>query len=413
MDTTDDAGMANRLDQYFGRLGAHLKDVRKRESFAMYAFGILGDGERKSAEPIAARAAAEPVKLQTSRNHGKLLHFLARAAWDDHAVRLEATQYGLEALTKDEPVGPWILDDTGFLKQGKHSVGVQRQYTGSAGKITNCQIGVSLAVATRSQHLPIDFELYLPKSWTEDPELRRETRIPADVVFKTKPELGLGMIRRAVDDGIQGDIVLADSAFGDSSDFRNSLRDLGFDFGVGLHSTTKVVRLGSNGRPRGEHRSVERVAMAHGRKRFRNLTWRESTNNGAKRRLASRFAFIRVKTTHDDGLDLGDREPMWLVVEWPSTEPKPTKYILTTLPRRMSKKQIVRTFKERWRTERMYEDLKGELGLDHFEGRSFPGWHHHVSVVLACYAFVVAERSRAFPPSAGRSRSCRPLALAA
>jgi hypothetical protein len=131
---------------------------------------------------------------------------------------------------------------------------------------------------------------------------------------------------------------------------------------------------------------------------------------GAKRRLSSRFAFIRVKTTHDDGMALGDREPLWLVIEWPSSEPKPTKYALTSLPRRMSKKQIVRTFKERWRTERMYEDLKGELGLDHFEGRSFPGWHHHVSVVLCCYAFVVAERSRAFPPSAGWSRSSRPLA---
>ena len=132
------------------------------------------------------------------------------------------------------------------------------------------------------------------------------------------------------------------------------------------------------------------------KKKFRRFTWRE----GTRQPLRSRFAFIRVKTLHDDGIALADREPLWLVAEWLDGEDAPSKFILTTLPRRMSKKEIVRIFKERWRTERMYEDLKGELGLDHFEGRSFPGWHHHVSVVMCCYAFVVAERVRASPPSA-------------
>jgi SRSO17 transposase len=158
---TSEIAAAARLEQFFSGIGVHLKDRRKRESFAMYATGILGDGERKSAEPIAARACPDP--MQTNNMHSKLCYFLARSEWDDRAVRLEAARYAIAAVQKREPITTWIVDDTGFLKQGKHSVGVQRQYTGSAGKIANCQIGVSLAVATRSEQFPIDFELYLPR----------------------------------------------------------------------------------------------------------------------------------------------------------------------------------------------------------------------------------------------------------
>ena len=150
-------------------------------------------------------------------------------------------------------------------------------------------------------------------------------------------------------------------------------------------------------------------AVKLGRRAFRRLTWRV----GPGGKLSSRFAFRRVKVAHDDGTDAGDREPMWLMIEWPDGESNPTKFVLTTMPRHMSKKQIVRIVKERWRTERAYEELKGELGLDHFEGRSFPGWHHHISVVLSCYAFIVAERVRRFPPSAGRNAEANSIAVAA
>lgn len=398
---------AARLEQFFGRIDAHLKDRRKRESFAMYAFGILGDGERKSAEPIAARACADPS--QTNNVHSKLCYFLGRSEWDDRAVRLEAARYAVEAVQKREPITTWIIDDTGFLKQGKHSVGVQRQYTGSAGKITNCQIGVSLAIATSHDQFPVDFELYLPKTWAEDPALRAEARIPDDVTFKTKIELALQMIERAALAEIPGEIILADAAYGDSSDFRNAVRLLGFDFGVGVQSSIRVVRVDRLDRVRGETTTAGELAATLGEKAFRKVTWR----HGSKARLSSRFCFVRVKTMHDDGVSVADREPLWLVAEWPDGEDAPTKYTLTTLPRRMSHKQIIRIFKERWRTERMYEDLKGELGLDHFEGRSFTGWHHHVSVVLCCYAFVVSERVSAFPPSAGRGRRDGAIAVAA
>jgi SRSO17 transposase len=404
---TSEIAAAARLEQFFGSVGTHLKDRRKRESFAMYAFGIFGDGERKSAEPIAARACADPE--QTNNVHSKLLYFLARSTWDDRAVRLEAARYAIEAAQEREPITTWIVDDTGFLKQGTHSVGVQRQYTGSAGKISNCQLGVSLAVATSSEQIPVDFELYLPASWVEDPVRRREARIPDETMFKTKVQLALEMIERTVRNGIPGSILLADSAYGDSTDFRNAVRKLDFDFAVGVQPQLGVVRLDRLDRINAKRKSVAELVATLPKKAFRRLVWRD----GTRRKMRSRFCFVRVKTTHDDGIALADREPLWLVAEWPEGESKPTKFILTTLPRRMSHKQIVGILKERWRTERMYEDLKGELGLDHFEGRSFPGWHHHISVVLCCYAFIVAERVRAFPPSAAWTRRDRPLSIAA
>ena len=401
-----DAAAQARLDSYFAGITGLLKDRRKRESFAMYAFGLFADGDRKSTEPIAARTCGDPDEMQ--HTHDKLLHFLARSRWDDRAVRLEAARYGIRALEEREPVVAWIVDDTGFLKQGTHSVGVQRQYTGSAGKITNCQIGVSLAVATRGDHLPIDFELYLPENWTEDAARRASVRIPADVAFRTKPELALDMIARAHDAGLPGEIVLADSAYGESSDFRREVRALGFDYAFGIHGPTRVHPIDSRGRT-GAPISIEKLAARRRPSRYRRVTWRD----GSKAKLSSRFHFWRVKIAHDDGFPLDEREDLWLLAEWLDGESKPTKFHLTTLPRRMSKRDIVRTVKERWRTERMYEDLKGELGLDHFEGRSYPGWHHHVSVVLCCQIFIVAERARAFPPSARRARSHRPLEAAA
>ena len=402
-----DAAATTRIEAYFGEIGACLRDKRKRESFAIYAFGILGEGERKSAEPIAARACGDRTEVQ--HVHDKLLHFLAKATWDDHAVRRVAARYAIAAMSAREPVTTWVIDDTGFLKQGTSSVGVQRQYTGSAGKVANCQIGVSLSVATRTEHLPIDFALYLPTSWTDDPARCKAAKIPAEVKFQTKIDLALGMIERAARDGIPGNIVLADSAYGESHLFRETVRLLGFDYAVGVHAPTKVWVLDKAERRRGDPIGVQQLGIELGRGAFRRVTWREGTGG----KLSSHFCFRRVKVAYDDGLDPASHEPVWLMMEWPEGESKPTKFVLTSLPRRMSHKQIARLTKERWRTERVYEELKGELGLDHFEGRSFPGWHHHVSVVLCCFAFVLAERVRHFSPSAGWQEEDGPVGLAA
>jgi SRSO17 transposase len=404
-----DAMAATRVAEFFnGRIGRCLRRADHRASFATYAFGILGDGDRKSVEPIAARTCADDEACAKAHDH--LLHFVREGAWDDRRVRREAARYVVEAMSSREPVTTWIIDDTGMLKQGKHSPGVQRQYTGSAGKITNCQLAVSLSIATATEQVPIDMELYMPESWTSDPARRRAARVPDSLVFKTKIELAIDLIGRAVDDGIPGEVVLADSFYGRSHVLRDFVRFKGMDYAVAVDSDTHVWLLDDSGRHPDAVRAQD-LGMQLGRRAFRRITWRDGTRPHKK--LASRFAFHPVKPAYDDGSAPMLREPVWLVIEWPDGDERPTKFFLTSLRRRMTPKQIVGVIMERWRTERVYEELKGELGFDHFEGRSFVGWHHHVSVVLCCYAFVVAERVRAFPPSARRTRRGQTLAVAA
>lgn len=406
-----DAGAQGRLGQYVSAIGEVLSNKKRRESFAAYAMGLLSSAERKSVEPIAAMATADEESCDAC--HQRLLHFLGDSPWSDQAVRQVAARHAIDAMQAHEPIQTWTIDDTGFLKQGTHSVGVQRQYTGSAGKIANCQLGVSLSIATRSAHVPIDFALYLPESWVNDRARREECKIPDDVVFKTKEELALDLITRAVADGMPGNIVLADSFYGRSHVFRRTLRSLGFEYALGIKATQKMWRLDARERPMGDAKTAEHIARKLPRKAFRRVTWRDGAMPAPRGKLHSRFAFCRVKAAHDDGTGPDAREPLWLLIEWPDGEREPTKYALTTLPRTMSKKQLVRIVKERWRTERVYEDMKGELGLDHFEGRSFPGWHHHVSVAICCYAFVVAERMRHFPPEARRRSAHRSVPIAA
>jgi len=409
MDIQLDRDGQKRLVDFFAALGRILKHKRCIASFAIYALGLLSDGERKSVEPIAARIYPDPERC--SSLHQRLLHMLNDSPWKDHAIRRYATQYALSALPKDDPILSWILDDTGFPKSGAHSVGVQRQYTGTLGKVTNCQVGPSLTLATATTHLPVDFELYLPKSWLEDPKLRKKARIPSDVVFRTKPELGLQMIRRAVEDGLPRGIVLADSAYGNSSQFRKQLHEMGLHYAVAIDPQTKVFRLDCPEPVRDIAMDVKTLSWAFSvkPKRFRRLTWRQ----GTKQPLQARFVFCRVIPAHDDGTPLKERVPVWLIIEWVDGESRPTKFYLAHVPKEMSKQEIVRRLKERWRTERVYEDLKGELGLDHFEGRRYPGWHHHISIVLCCNAFVVSERARRFPPCAFGTQNTNAFVLPA
>src|SRR6266496_252150 len=398
-----DAAGVRRIEGYLARIGEVLGNAKRRASFAVYAMGLFGSAERKSVEPMAALVCRNPKKMDAA--HQRLLHFVSSAPWDDRAVRRVAAHYAIGAMVEREPVEAWILDDTGFLKQGTHSVGVQRQYTGSAGKITNCQIGVSLSVATRTEHVPVDFELYLPESWTDDPARRKEARIPDSIQFQTKPQLGIAMVRRAIADGLPRGVVLADSAYGSSSEFRQELRELGLDYAVGVVPQTAVLLLDAQSRCRGDPVSVRELAQRiEARGGFRRCTWRK----GTKQDLTARFALRRVTPAGANA----ERDVQWLLIEWRDGESEPANYFLATLPADITKRQLIRLVMQRWRTERVYEDLKGELGLDHFEGRRFPGWHHHVSVALCCYAFIVAERVRRFPPSARRALGHNPKLLA-
>jgi SRSO17 transposase len=396
-----------RLAGYFDRIGEILGHDRRRGSFAAYAMGLLSDAERKSIEPIAARSCAEVEQM--SAVHQQLQHFVTDSPWSDHQVRLGAARYAIEALTGREPIETWQIDDTGFLKQGTHSVGVQRQYTGSAGKIANCQIGVSLTVATQSEQLPIDFELYLPKSWTESRARREEAQIPEEVIFKTKVEQACEMIRRAVADGVPRGIVLADAFYGDEPSFRAAVRSQGLHYAVGIKSDNRVYKLDRPGRRCGEPVTVARLARSLPPRSFRRVTWRQGTDAP----LSGFFALQRVIPAYraaDE--DVTSRESVWLIIERFDGDDE-TKYSFASLPRSWSEKRLIRLLKQRWRTERVYQDLKGELGLDHYEGRRYSGWHHHVSVALCCYAFVVAERARRFFPPTRGSKAHRALTCAA
>jgi SRSO17 transposase len=391
VDIEIDRATEQRLRDYLDGIGDVLGTPQRRDNFARYAFGLIGDGDRKSMEPIAARAGASVAHMDAA--HQRLQEFITDSAWDDHAVRLAAARFALEPMTRTAVPWAWIVDDTGFLKQGKHSVGVQRQYTGSVGKVTNCQIGASLSIATPQDHVAVDFELYLPDCWANDPARRVEGKIPDDVRFKTKPQLALAMLRRAVKAKLPRGTVLADEGYG-NAEFREGCRKLGLDFAVAVSSTTRVWVVDALGRRHGdpvEARVLADRLAAEGA--FRKITWREGTAEP----LHARFAFMRVVPVADDGRDPRRRDRVWIVCEWRDDDAAPRHFHLATY-KRMPFVQLVQLIKERWRTERVYQDLKDELGLDHFEGRRFRGWHHHVSVALACYAFLVAERARRFSP---------------
>lgn len=391
-----------QLDEFLDGVGALLRDKRQRASFALYTMGLLNDGERKSMEPIAARLSGDPASCPAV--HQRLLHFVSSAAWRDQPIRDYTTRYAIDAMQTQAPVQSWIVDDTGFLKQGKHSPAVQRQYSGAAGKTANCQIGVSLVFANNISHVTGDFRLYLPESWAADRDRCRRANIPDEIEYAPKWCLALQMIEHAVESGIPRGVVLADCDYGNKTVFRDTLSALGLKYAVEIQSTTKARRLGARGKP-GERMTVREIGRRL-KPKLRRVTWRE----GTCATLQSRFARIGVLVDREDGVV---RAPEWLLVEWPEGESSPTKFVLSTTPGKISCKKLVRIFKERWRIERSYEDMKGELGLDHYEGRSFVGWHHHVTVVLACYAFLVAETVRSFPPSRARQADHHPLTDAA
>jgi len=384
-----------RLDTFIALIGDILGHRKRRESFATYAIGLMGDGERKSIEPIAARAVGDPRRVEAERQ--RLMHFIADSEWSDREVRLAAVRYAIEPINRRGPIDSWIIDDTGMLKQGTHSVGVQRQYTGSAGKITNCQMAVSLTLASQHDHLPVDVELYLPRVWTDDRSRRAEAKVPKNIRFKTKIELALDMIREATAANLPRGHVLADSFYGDVAHFRAGIRKLGLHYAVAVSNNITVWPATQSGTRDGEKIAVGDLGAQLPEGSFRRITWAQ----GTKAALSARFAVKRVIPCRNDGTPAAQREAVWLVIEWEDSQRQPTKYYFVSLPADTTRKALVRTLKKRWRTERVYEDMKGELGFDHYEGRSFPGWHHHVSVALCCFAFVASERAIAFSPGGG------------
>ena len=374
-----------------------------------YCKGLLLAGERKSIEPMAARL--DPTRVQPMRQ--SLHHLVAKAPWSDEALLEQVRNEVLPAMQKHGPVVAWIVDDTGFPKKGKHSVGVARQYCGQVGKQDNCRVAVSLSAATWSSSLPIGYRLYLPKEWAEDAARREKTEVPEAFEFQTKPEIALEQIRAALAAKVPGGIVLADAAYGINTEFRHGLTELELQYVVGVQSSMTVWEPGKQplpAKPRGrmgrpprllhrtpDHRpvTVKQLAMKLPSSVFQEVTWREGTD----RKLRSRFAAVRVRPAHRDYWKAAPHAEEWLLIEWPQGEEEPTKYWVSTLPPTTKLKALIKMAKHRWIIERDYEELKQELGLGHFEGRNWRGFHHHATLCIAAYGFLVAERNR-FSPSA-------------
>jgi SRSO17 transposase len=377
---------------------------------ALYCTGLLLPGERKSVEPMAARLAPENVR----RMHQSLHHVVSTAGWSDEVLLRRVRNSVLPAMTRKDPVVAWIVDDTGLPKKGSHSVGVARQYCGQTGKQDNCQVAVSLSVATWQASLPIAWRLYLPEIWAGDPERRNKAGVPEEIGFRTKLEIALDQIRQAIDDGVPQGTVLADPAYGNDTGFREALAAMELGYVVGVQSTTTVWLPGAGplspppwkggrGRPAyrlrrdAEHApaSAKQLALCLSAKRWKTVTWRE----GSRRPLGSRFAALRVRPAHRDHKLHQPRAEEWLLIEWPRDQAEPRKYWLSNLPASIALRNLVALAKQRWIIERDYQELKQELGLGHFEGRGWRGFHHHATLAIAAYGFLVAERSR-FSPAA-------------
>jgi SRSO17 transposase len=338
---------------------------------------------------------------------------VAKAPWSDEALLEQVQSYALPAMRKRGPVVAWIVDDTGFPKKGRHSVGVARQYCGQVGKQDNCRVAVSLSVATWNSSLPIAYRLYLPKEWTEDTKRLKKAEVPEEIEFQTKPEIALDQIRAAVAAQVTPGVVLADAAYGMNTEFRDELTKLKLQYVAGVQSSMTVWEPGKQplpARPRGKtgrpprllqrasnHQpvSVKQLAMTLPSSAFKEVAWRE----GAERELRSRFAAVRVRPAHRDYWKAEPHAEEWLLIEWPREEKEPTKYWISTMPVETKLKDLVKMAKHRWIIERDYQELKQELGLGHFEGRNWRGFHHHATLCIAAYGFLVAERNR-FSPSA-------------
>ena len=356
-------------------------------------------------------ARLDPDHVQPMRQ--SLHHLVAKAPWSDEVLLEQVRHQVLPAMQKQGPVVAWIVDDTGFPKKGSHSVGVTRQYCGQVGKQENCRVAVSLSVATWSSSLPVGYRLYLPKDWAEDKERREKAEVPKEVAFQTKPEIALDQIRAAIAAHLDQGVVLTDAAYGMNTEFRDELTKLQLPYVVGVQSSITVWAPGEQplpAKPRGkmgrpprllrrspDHQpvSVKQLAMGLASSDFRQITWREGTD----RKLPSRFAAVRVRPAHRDDERAEPRVEEWLLIEWPRGEKEPTKYWLSTLPPTTKLPALVKMAKHRWIIERDYEELKQELGLGHFEGRNWRGFHHHATLCMAAYGFLVAERNR-FSPSA-------------
>ena len=400
------AGLSEqRLARIGGRLAAFAGEMfdgamgrsQQRKWGGVYLRGLMLDGKRKSIEPMAARLADGDEQC--------LQQFVNQSPWDERVVR---ANHARRVCAEIEP-DVWIVDDTGFVKKGRWSVGVARQYSGTLGRVDNCQVGVSLNAATDAASCPINWRLFLPDEWNDDAERRARAHVPDDVGHREKWRLALDMIDQARGWGLEVPVVCADAGYGDITEFRAGLSARAIRYVVQVKASTSAYMhdirpeqpaYRGRGRPpapryRAEPSSLKALVLAAGKHAATGVSWRE----GSRGRMHSRFVALRVRpanialrrAAHAAEAEL---EECWLLAEWPSHADAPSDFWLSTLPPDTPLRELVRLAKARWRIEHDYRELKDGLGLDHFEGRSFRGWHHHVTLVSVAHAFLTLERRR-------------------
>jgi SRSO17 transposase len=394
-----------RLVEFTSEMFDSMARKDQRRWGEVYVRGLMLDGKRKSIEPMAARLADGDEQC--------LQQFVNQSPWEEVLVR------GALARRMSRELSPegWVIDDTGFPKSGKMSVGVARQYSGALGKVGNCQIGVSINAASDEASCPLDWRLFIPQEWEEDSAFNRDRRakakLPEHVRHVEKWRLALEMIDELIGWGITPPVILGDGAYGDNTEFRSGLEDRELSYVLDVKGTTSAYRedVEPTQPPKGEGRgrppglryredpsSLKALALAAGKNAAVTVSWREGTRG----KMTSRFLALRVRpanihlrrAAHKAGEELPVR---WLICEWPSRAAEPTKYWLSNLPADTELKDLVRLAKLRWRIEHDYRELKDALGLDHFEGRTYRGWNHHVTLVSIAHAFLTLERTRRPP----------------
>jgi SRSO17 transposase len=389
----------SRFAAYVEGLASVIGHADREGPLRDYCVGLVMPGERKSVEPMAAITAPARVAAQ----HQSLLHFVGQSEWSDERVLNKVRELVLPAIERHGPIEVWIIDDTGIPKQGKHSVGVAHQYCGQLGKEANCQVAVSLSIANHHASLPVAYRLYLPHEWINDRARRRKAGVPREIKFKTKQEIALDQIRWACEAGLPRGVALMDADYGRNAKLRRGVTKLGLAYVAGIQSSPLVWKPGTGPKPgRGQPKwgrrgnpdlvSVKELALGLAEDAWQTIEWREGTADV----LSSRFARLRVRMA-DAHVPIDELSEEWLLIEWPEGEDEPTKYWLSTLPEDISFRDLVDIAKLRWRIERDYQDLKQEVGLDHYEGRGWRGFHHHATMCIAAYGFLISERET-IPP---------------
>jgi SRSO17 transposase len=389
------AEAGERLVAFVEEIVAGLGHARRRENALLYVRGLLEHGGRKSLQPTLFRLGEDGASYESMQQ------FLADSPWDP-ALLVRACA---ERVCPELSVTAWVVDDTGIKKDGRHSPGVKRQWSGTLGKVDNCQVTVSVHAVGERGTLPLGWALYLPEEWCDDLERRRRAKIPEEVEFQTKPELAAALCEQASGWEIPAAPVLADAAYGDDSAFRTGLCELEFEYVVAVAAQLGVFgpetsfavpeRAGATGRPptvaRPDRRpeSVRELAERLPAEAWQTLPCR-TTPTGEQ--VEGRFAFVRVVAAHPVRRDHLPPRWEWLIIEWPEGEEAPSDYWLSNLPEDTEPERLARLARLRWTIELDYRQLKGELGLDHYEGRSYLGLHHHTALVTCAHAFLTLER---------------------